>query len=55
MPFIALQQTCMEVVYTSSNSHMMTVKQTQIHHTKTQETKQLIHIPTIHIQQQHYN
>ena len=43
----------MEPVYTSNISYLITVEQTQIHHTKTQETKQLIHIPTIHNQQQH--
>ena len=51
MPFIAYSPLFMEVVYTSSNSHIITVEQTQIHHTKTQETKQLIHIQTIHDQQ----
>ena len=44
----------MEVVYTSSNSHMITVEQTQLYHPKTQETKQHIHIPTIHKQQHHH-
>ena len=45
----------MEVVYTTNISCLITVEQTQILPSKNtkQETKQLIHIPTIHNQQQY--